>query len=292
MKYSMNIINLIGYASGSAANDEGCSLGPQYLLEHRKIFTEYELEPNWRFMEYFHSQHHGLDVIPDIGVSLGLLAKDVMKLVSEPSPFAVIGGDHSMAIATWHAIMEYYQATGPIGLIWVDAHMDSNTPQSSISKNPHGMPVSHLLGLWNHPALKKDVPQTILDPKHLCLIGIRSYEYPEYEFLSKLGVRIYFMEEVVARGLEVVLAEAFNTLYQRTEQIGMSIDLDAFDPSFCPGVGCRESHGINLPNFVQFFKQFYFKKWIGLEIAEFNPIHDQSDRTAKCIAQLIHSVYF
>ena len=288
----MNIVNLIGYASGSAANDEGCCLGPQYLLEHRKIFTDYQLEPNWRFMEYLHSQHHGLDVIPDIGASLGLLVQDVMSLASEPSPFAVIGGDHSMAIATWHAMMQYYHATGPIGLIWVDAHMDSNTPQSSISKNPHGMPVSHLLGLWNHPALQKDVPQTILDQKHLCLIGIRSYEYPEYEFLSKLGVRIYFMEEVVNRGLDVVLAEAFNTLYQYTDQIGMSIDLDAFDPSFCPGVGCRESHGINFPNFIQFFKQLFFKNWIGLEIAEFNPIHDQRDKTAKCIAQLIHSVYF
>lgn len=133
-KVNMNIINLIGYASGSAANDEGCCLGPQYLLENRKIFTDYQLEPNWRFMEYLHSQHHGLDVIPDIGASLGLLVQDVMSLASEPSPFAVIGGDHSMAIATWHAMMQYYHATGPIGLIWVDAHMDSNTPNPPLVK--------------------------------------------------------------------------------------------------------------------------------------------------------------
>ncbi len=290
---TMNTINLIGYASGIAANDKQCGLGPQYLLEHHKIFTDLNLIPEWKYMEYLESSRRGLDVWSDISVTLKKLAQDVMQVVSQPTPFAVIGGDHSMAIATWHSIMAYYQSMGSIGLLWIDAHLDSNTPQSSLSKNVHGMPVSHLLGLWDNPLLNFDfLPKTLLKPENLCLVGIRSYESPEYEYLKKRGVRIFFMEDIEKRGLDKVLSEAFDYLYQLTDNIGMSIDLDAFDPRFCPGVGCRESNGIDFPAFIKFFNEFYYKDWIALEIAEFNPVRDECDKTAKSIAELIRAAYF
>ena len=292
IKILMNPINLVGFASGVAANDSHTALGPQYLFEHRDIFNQVGLEPNWQFMEYLQSTQHGLDVIWDLGKSFHKLSKDILSLLEQPSPFAVIGGDHSMAMATWHTVMDYYRSSGPVGLLWIDAHMDSNTPVSSLTKNIHGMPLSHLLGLWHNRQIDNELPQALLQPKHLALIGIRSYEQAELDYLKHLGVRIYFIEEVEERGLDRVLSEAFDTIYQHTGNVGISIDLDAFDPSFCPGVGCHEKNGLNLNAFIQFFKHFYFKQWSCVEIAEFNPVRDQNDKTARSIAQLIDSLYF
>jgi arginase len=288
----MNLINLIGFASGISANNRDTGFGPQYLLEHRELFNQVGLEPNWQFMEYLASPHHGLEVMDDLGKIFYKLSMDILEIIQQPQPFAVIGGDHSMAMATWHTIIDYYRPAGPVGLLWIDAHMDSNTPISSVTKNVHGMPLSHLLGVWHDRHIDSELPKNILRPEHLALIGVRSYEIPEYQYLKDLGVRVYFIDEVLTRGLDVVLAEAFDNIYQLTDQIGISIDLDAFDPSDCPGVGYHEKDGLNLEAFLSFFKNFYYKNWVAVEIVEFNPVVDQENKTALSIAKLIDAMYF
>lgn len=288
----MNSINLIGFASGISANNGDTALGPQYLLEHRDIFHKVNLDPTWQFMEYLDSPHHGLEVFHELGKSFHKLSSDILEVLQKPQPFAVIGGDHSMAMATWHTIIEYYRPAGPIGLLWVDAHMDSNTPSSSLTKNVHGMPLSHLLGVWHNRHIDSEIPANFLRPEHVALIGVRRFELAEYQYLKDLGVKVYFMDEILRRGLDVVLSEAFDNIYQLTDQIGISIDLDAFDPVDCPGVGYHENNGINLLAFVKFFKKFYYKKWIGVELAEFNPVNDKDDKTALSIAKIIDALYF
>ena len=188
--------------------------------------------------------------------------------------------------------MEYYRKQGELGLIWIDAHMDSHTPDSSLTKNPHGMPLSYLLGVWEHEQMRFPYVKSILKPQHICLVGIRSYETAEYDYLKNLGVKIYFMEEVQARGIQEVMTEASNIIQSRVKRVGVSIDLDGMDPLCCPGVGCPEPNGICLADLINFFQHVESKNWCGLEIAEFNPLLDKNDLTASAIAALIKAVYF
>ena len=288
----MKNINLIGYALGSASNNDDCRLGPNYLLSHPHLFHDLGLSPHWQLTESFHSSKRGLEVLPDIFHSLKHIALAVKEYGLAPQPTVVVGGDHSMAIGTWTGIMELYRHNGPLGLIWIDAHMDAHTPITSLSKNPHGMPLSYLLGLWEHPEFDFNHPKNLLKPEHVCLIGVRSYEAPEHQHLKELGVKIYFMDEVAERGIGTVVQEAFDLIHPQVTQMGLTIDLDAIDPDDCPGVGYREKPGIVLKDLVHFLKHFYFKKWAALEIAEFNPLRDEDDKTAKAIVELIDAVYF
>lgn len=288
----MNNIDMIGYACGSASNNDDCRLGPNYLLNHPHLFSDLGLKPHWQLMESFYSSKRGLDVLPDVFHSLKHIAEAVIEHGLAPHPTVIVGGDHSMAMGTWTGLMELYRESGPLGLIWIDAHMDAHTPASSLSKNSHGMPLSFLLGLWNHPEFNFSYPKSILKPEHVCLIGVRSYESAEHEHLKDLGVKIYFMDEVARRGVDVILQEAFDIIHPQVKHLGLTIDLDAMDPDDCPGVGYREKPGIILKDLLDFFRQFYFKKWVALEIAEFNPMRDEDDKTAKAIAELINAVYF
>jgi arginase len=288
----MNIINLIGFASGIAANNKDCQFGPSYLHEHPDIFLQQGLKPQWQYIETLNGTESGLNTLASLGRGLTKIAHEVIKASQEALPFAVIGGDHSVAMGTWTGLLKSFEHSGDLGLLWLDAHMDSHTPESSLTKNPHGMPLSYLLGIWDHKSLTFAHPKKVIKPENVCLIGIRSYEQAEYDFLQKLGVKIYFMEEVRVHGIKKIMQWAFDMIRNKVNHIGLSIDLDVMEPSFCPGVGCREPLGIDLIELLDFFKYFSFKEWCGLEIAEFNPKLDKNNLTAKAIAALIKAVYY
>jgi arginase len=265
----MHHLYLIGYASGIAANDIDTGLGPIYLQQHPERFQDVGFSPYWQGFVY---------ALPTETVAkvIGKLSDEVNNALAQAPPqLVIIGGDHSMGIATWHTVMHHYACS--LGLIWVDAHLDAHTLESSHSKNIHGMPVAHLLGLWSNPIVD-------LKPEHLCIIGARSYEPEEYEALQKLGVRIYFMDEVRERGIEAIINEARMYLESCTQIQGLSIDLDAFNPEQIPGVGCPEAGGIEPHAFLQALQNFH---WPIIEIAEYNPMRDISHKTAEFIIKLL-----
>ncbi|NBX84773.1 MAG: arginase [Gammaproteobacteria bacterium] len=272
----MKPLHLIGYASGIAANDIDTVLGPLYLQQHQERFHEIGFAPYWQKLIY------GLPTETVANVIRKLSDEVDNALAQAPPQLVVIGGDHSMGIGTWHSVMHHYD--GSLGLIWVDAHLDAHTPESSHSKNIHGMPIAHLLGLWSKPIVDLPLYYQYLKPEHLCLIGIRSYEPEEYEALKKLGVRIYFIEEVVERGIRVVMNEARAYLESCTQVQGLSIDLDAFDPEQIPGVGCPEVGGIDPLAFLKSVEDF---NWPIIEIAEYNPIQDTASKTIDFIMKLL-----
>lgn len=112
----------------------------------------------------------------------------------------VLGGDHSCAIGTWSGVASAMRPFGDIGLIWVDAHMDSHTIETSPTKNIHGTPVAHLLGFGNQALRTVGDPYPKIKPQNLVMVGIRSFEDEEQELLSRLGVRVFFDNEVQKRG--------------------------------------------------------------------------------------------
>lgn len=285
-------LHLLGFGSGVAANNPDCALGPWYLYYHPELFHRLDMPIHWHTMIQTTSESRGYDVLDLVEDNIKQLSRAVLPLARQSKPFCVIGGDHSCAIATWSAVVHANRSHGDIGLIWIDAHMDSHTQETSISHNIHGMPVAHLLGqgmsslcniLDTYPKIK---------PEHLCLIGIRHYEPDEAALLSRLGVRVFFMDEVRERGIQAVLQDACQRVSQTTCGFGISIDMDAIDPLDAPGVGCPEPDGIHGAALVSALQSIHYERpFLGLELAEFNPMADQHGKTAALLVAFMHAVF-
>jgi arginase len=203
----------------------------------------------------------------------------------------VVGGDHSCAIGTWSGISSaYLENEQNIGIIWMDAHMDAHTFEDSDTKNVHGMPVAVLLGEGEAKFTNILKQQPKIKPENIILIGIRSYEAAEEERLQRLGVKVYYTEEVNSRGFSAVFNEAWNALDKKVDKIGLSIDLDGFDPEFAPGVGTPVENGINFNHCCAELAKIDINRLAGVEITEGNDHFDASGRTMQCIVEIIQQV--
>lgn len=200
----------------------------------------------------------------------------------------VIGGDHSVAIGTWSGVTSALNARGNFGLIWFDAHMDGHTPETSPSYAYHGMPVAHLMGYGEPELINIKGEGDIIDPRHLVLIGIRSYEDGEESLMKKLGVKIYYMDEIKKRSFDVCFKEAISYIESQVDYFGLSVDLDGFDPEEAPGVGSPAPNGLTtaevLPHLGELKNHPKFK---GLEVVEFNPDLDRGGKTLKLVQDLL-----
>lgn len=284
---------LFGFGSGIAANNPDCALGPWYLFYHPEILARFTaMNASWQTIIQSTSSKQGMAVWLEVERNLFELSEAVLPFAQQRKPFCVIGGDHSCGIATWSAVAHANRQQGDIGMIWIDAHMDSHTPDTSLTKNIHGMPFAHLLG-YGIPSLCQIFDnEPKLKPENVCLIGIRSYEANEAEFLARLGVKIYFMAEVQQRGLEKVMLEACQQVTASTCGFGISIDLDAIDPWDAPGVGYRESGGLNGQALIHGLQTIPKQQLLALELAEYNPIRDEENgKTARLLVDIMQAVY-
>lgn len=283
---------IVGYASGMAAHNVDCALGPWYLYYHAHLMQRLNITFNWHDFIQHSSELRGADVLEEVENSLIQLSHSVLLLAAQQQRFCVIGGDHACGIGTWSAVAHANRSKGDIGLIWIDAHMDSHTPDTSVTQNIHGMPVAHLLG-YGEPRLCHLLDnQPKIKPTNVCLIGIRSYEPAEQQFLEHLGVTVYTMEDIKLRGLDALFIEACEHVSAHTCGFGLSIDIDAIDPADAPGVGYREPGGISAASLLSVLRQHHVSsQLLGLEIAEFNPIRDKDQKTAALVVDMIKAVY-
>jgi len=292
MSLSFQDIYLLGFASDLGGANTGSAQGPE-VMQHSQYLSqlqEKKLHLHWQGI----LKNPVFTAQPKLAVIAELcqkLAEKVSALVTEKKFFTVIGGDHTSAIGTWSGASHALKNQGTVGLIWIDAHMDSHTPETSLSGNLHGMPLASLLGygsksftsvLDHHPKLK---------PEQICLIGVRCFEEDEAALLKKLNVRVFFMEEIQQRGLDAVMQEALQIVTQHTVAWGLSIDIDGLDPQDAPGTGVPEPNGISAKELCASLKILsHHPHLIGLEIAEFNPYFDINQKTEKLISNLISSL--
>lgn len=192
----------------------------------------------------------------------------------------VLGGDHSVAVGTWRGMARRLAKRGALGLIWIDAHLDSHTDASTHSGNIHGMPLAALLG--EGAEALTGVPGPLLDPAHVCVIGARAWEAEEVERLTRLGVRIFGMAEVRRRGLETVFCEALTVVRNGTAGFGVSVDLDAVDPGDIPAVLCPEPGGLPAQGLADTLHALRScGDLVALEITEYLPARDPDGRAAR-----------
>lgn len=282
-------IPTIGYASGIAANDPNCGYGPLVLKKSRFLR---KLPLKWEKILRCTKNVAGLDTIPYVATLCRQLAKLTYQLSKRGKKFLVVGGDHTSAIGTWSGVAESLPKNKNLGLIWIDAHMDSHTVQNTQSNNVHGMPLACLLGYCPSKLsnIGKRYPKLL--PQNICLIGVRSYEASEAALLKKLRVKIFFMKDVKKLGIKKVITQAIKKMNKNTECYGISLDLDALDPVDIPGVGLPESDGICAQKLLAALKSIDLtRKFCGAEIVEFNPKNDQKQKTEKYIAEIINTLY-
>ena len=279
-------IRMIGVASGLGARDPGCGDGPEALRGPLSDCLQQKgFHATWGPTLFPPANGDKPSRIAALDRELAL---ETQGMVSNGKFPIVIGGDHSCAIGTWSGAGA--GLSGPLGLIWIDAHMDSHTPATSPSGAIHGMPLACLLGYGLPELINISGPAPRLLPEHLCLIGIRSFEAGEAALLERLNVRVYFMSEIKRRGMGVVLREAVERVSSGTVGYGLSIDLDVLDPREEPGVGSPAPDGVLRHDLLAAIQQQTFSKLVGLEIAEYNPHRDREGVTAALAVALVGEI--
>jgi arginase len=276
-------VELIGAGWGLGGADPGCAEAPRVLIPLLRerldahdvtIFTGPLLEPP-------PGERRKTFAVSKL---CGALAAAVAASRRHGRLPCVIGGDHSCAGGTWTGVARTLQ--GSLGLVWVDAHMDSHTPATSHTGRLHGMPLAWLLGQDDDPLY--GLAAGVLEPRHVCLVGVRSYEPEEDERLRRLGVRVIFMDEVRARGIEAVLDEALDIATAGTEGFGVSIDLDVITPDEAPHVGTPVKGGVSSAELARALERIPGRAGLtAVELVEYSPRLDRDGRTARVALDLL-----
>jgi len=219
------------------------------------------------------------------------LAQRVEKLMDEGVMPLVVGGDHSMAIGTITGVSSSFRKRGEkLGLIWVDAHADMNTPETSPSGNIHGMPLGSVMGYGAPELVNLGGFSPKIDPDNVALIGIREVDEGEREIVLRSGIHYYEMMKVDARGMGAVIQEAVELASRGTAGIHVSFDMDAVDPDYAPGVGTPVPGGLSLRESHLLMEVVADTgRLVSLEIAELNPIHDNANATGQLVCDLVAS---
>jgi arginase len=210
--------------------------------------------------------------------------------VKQHKPFLVIGGDHSCALGTWAGVLNALESGKQLGLIWLDAHMDAHTFETTPSGNIHGMPLSALLGKADGKLQHLLPTIKAIEAENLILLGTRSYESEEYQLLKQADVTIVFAEQI--QDFEHLLIQAVEKLNHHCDVIGISIDLDFIRPEDAPGVETPVAGGIAAQALLNALSQIkHHPKICGLELSEFNPNNDIEQRTLHLMKTIVETFY-
>lgn len=288
--FSSRKIIVIGAASGAGAPDAATAEGPD-ALRHYRVFHDTPLQHvEWDAILRMprEAQDTPLHAVRALGERLAAEVERILQTGNFP---LVVGGDHSCAIGTWSGVHRVLADRGPLGLIWIDAHMDSHTFATTPSGQIHGMPLAVLLGHGEAALTSIDGAEAKLLPEHVCLIGVRSYEAGEAALLHRLGVRVFEMDEVRRRGLATVFDEALAIVRQGTAGFGVSVDLDALDPEEEPGVGTPVPGGLRRAELAAVLSRLRGDLgFVAMEIVEYNPRRDRGHATADAAGALAGAI--
>jgi arginase len=221
-------------------------------------------------------------------------AEMVEKALSDGMTPVILGGDHSVAAGSVSGVAEFYRKQGQkIGLIWIDAHADMNTPGTSPSGNVHGMPLAALLGLGPEPLTNLLGFAPKVQPDNVVLIGVRDIDATEKENIKRAGVtEVYTMRDIDERGMRTVMEEALRAAGRGTAGYHVSLDMDWVDPEDAPGVGTPVRGGST-------YREAHLAmeiiadhgRMLALEVVEVNPVIDEHNRTADLAVELISSAF-
>jgi arginase len=219
--------------------------------------------------------------------------EQVIKTLEAGKMPLVIGGDHSVAAGTVSGIAEFYRRKNEcVGLLWIDAHSDINTPDSSPSGNVHGMPLAAIMGLWPSELANIFGFSPKVRPENCVLVGVRDIDTTERDNIRKAGIEVFTMRDIDERGMRSVIEEALRMAGRGTAGYHVSLDMDWIDPEDAPGVGTPVRGGAT-------YREAHLAmeiiadhgRMLGFEIVEVNPVIDEHNRTADLAVELALSAF-
>jgi arginase len=229
--------------------------------------------------------------LPQIAACCERLGQLVAQALLDGKTPLVLGGDHSIAAGTVAGVSRFFRDSGrKIGLIWMDAHADMNTPQSTPSGNVHGMPLACCVGVGPDSLAGMFGFAPKVDASNVALVGIRDVDRLEGGVVRDTGVRTFTMRDIDERGMLSIIKEAIAIAGNGTSGFHLSVDMDFLDPEFAPGVGTPVRGGVT-------YREAHLAMevicdsghMVSMEVVEVNPVIDEVNRTAELAVELILS---
>jgi arginase len=219
------------------------------------------------------------------------LANVVRSALEEKCVPLVFGGDHSIAIGVMTGVSAYYRnQSKQVGYVWLDAHGDMNTPETSPSRNVHGMPLASVIGFGAPELVNLMGFKPKVSPRNVSLVGARDLDSRERQLVKESGIHVFTMRDIDERGMGEVIGEALHFATNGTDGIAVSFDLDFMDPRDAPGVGTPVKGGATYREAHLAMEMIAdSNRMISLEVVEINPVNDEHNATAHLAAELILS---
>ena len=229
----------------------------------------------------------------EIARASALLGRKVERIMDRGHFPLVLGGDHSIAVGTVSGIAAFCRRQGKkLGLLWIDAHGDINTPQTSPSGNIHGMRLAALLGFGVKELTEIGGAAPKLEARNIALVGIRSLDSGEKSRLKETGVQVHTMSDIDRHGADRIMKKALARITDGTDYVHVSVDLDAVDPTVAPGVGTPVKGGLDYRE-AHLIMEVIADAGVmtSLEMVEVNPILDQGNASAAFAVELVQSAF-
>lgn len=287
-------VAIIGAALDLGQGRRGVDMGPSAIryagLEERLTSLGYEVRDHGNVEtavpEATALRDERARFLPEIIDTCERIAAKVLEEAKAGAIPLVLGGDHSVALGTLGGLAS---AHGPGGVLWIDAHPDVNTPETSPSGNVHGMPLAAALGLAGPEFGSDSWPLPAVDAQRVALIGIRQLDGGERQLLRDAGVRVFTMSEIDRIGVERAVRESLDRV-SGGGFVHVSLDMDVLDPDVAPGVGTPVRGGLTYREAHLALELVAESGLAGsLEVVEVNPILDRENTTASTAVELVAS---
>ncbi len=292
-------IRIIGVPMDLGASRRGVDMGPSALrvagLQARLKQLGHQVEDIGNIaVKQAEEMHYGekkAKYLSEIAETCKGLAENVQRTLAEGLIPLVLGGDHSIAAGTMAGVAAHFrQKEKGVGYIWLDAHGDMNTPETSPSGNVHGMPLAAVMG-YGAPELTEILGfKPKVEPRNVAMVGVRELDPKEKRLVKESGVHVFTMRDIDERGMREVMAEALRFAGDDTAGIAVSLDMDFVDPSDAPGVGTPVRGGVTYREAHLALEMIADSRtMVCFELVEINPVIDLHNKTATLGVELVLS---
>ncbi|HVB34603.1 MAG TPA: arginase [Patescibacteria group bacterium] len=292
-------IRIIGVPMDLGASRRGVDMGPSALriagLPSRIKQLGHQVEDTGNVPvkqpEELHFGDKRAKYLNEIAETCRGLAAIVEQAVAEGLLPIVLGGDHSLAVGSVGGVAAHFRKQGGhVGLLWLDAHGDMNTPESSPSGNIHGMPLAALVGAGAAELTAIAGFSPIVQPRQVALVGVRDLDAKEQRLIKQTGVHAFTMRDIDERGMRDVMTEALRFVTDDTAGVAVSLDMDFVDPGEAPGVGTPVRGGVTYREAHLAMEMIADShSMVSLEIVEINPVIDLHNQTGNLGVELVLS---
>jgi len=298
----MKILEIIGASIGIASIRKGASLGPDVMrlagLQERLTRLGKKVQDTGNIPSLEEPfpprcfETGSLRYLKETHDFCVLLKKKVLSSFENGHVPLILGGDHSAAIGSMAAASRYFASHGKRpGLIWFDAHADLNTEETSPTGNIHGMPLAVALGKGNEKLVAL-FEGHYFDPGRTAIFGVRSVDPMEKEIIGELGVTIFTMQDIDAKGATECVRKALEIASPDKNPFHLSFDIDGIDSQFAPGTSTPVLGGITLREAYLFMELIAENgRMASIDMVEVNPLRDQDNRTSELAVSLLESVF-